>query len=315
MVIRSGTNADYANIAQVSNLAMPEYHITVEQLISREQTLDPKCKLGYFIAESDEQVVGFARYAQWIDVYHPQVFWITVQVHPDYQRQGIGTDLYNTLSDALAQFKPIAFKSSIYDGHQGALVASQKQGFQEYSRRIESLRYLSTFDSTDYFPLIDKLRAEDVHFVPISELVHDEDKAWELYELQWSLELDVPLEETLTQPSVNQWRKSVVDNPMFMKEASFVAMQNDQYMGLTEVFKYGGDYLYIEFTGTRPKYRRRGIATAMKVLGMQWAKDNGFQSMGTTNDIVNTDILAINQKLGFVAKPARLQIEKSLFKK
>lgn len=81
-------------------------------------------------------------------------------------------------------------------------------------------------------------------------------------------------------------------------------------MGITEVFKYSDDYLYIEFTGTRPKYRRRGIATAMKVLGMQWAKDNDFKSIGTTNDAINEGMIAINRKLGFMAKPARLQIEK-----
>lgn len=311
MTIRSATKADYATIARVSNLAMPEFHLTVEQLHSREQTLDPKCKLGYFIAEVDEQAVGFARYIQWIDVYHPQVFWITVQVHPDHQQQGIGTDLYNTLSDALAPYKPISFKSSIYEGHQGARIASQKYGFQEYSRRIELLCDLSSFDASDYFPLIDKLRAENVRIMPISDWLDDEDKVRDIFDLQWSLELDVPMEETLTQPSVTQWCKSVIDSPMFMSDASYVVLQGDDYMGLTEVFKYGEDYLYIEFTGTRPKFRRRGIATAMKVLGMQWGKDNGFQSIGTTNDAVNTGMIAINQKLGFVAKPARLQIEKS----
>ena len=311
MTVRLGTSADYTQIVQVSNLAMPEYSLTIEQLMSREQTLDPKCKLGYFVAEVNEQIIGFARYTQWIDVYHPQVFWITVQVHPDHQQQGIGTDLYDALSDVLAPFEPITFKSSLYEGNIGASIASQKQGFQEYSRRIESLCYLSTFDAEPYQTLIDKLRSEEIRLIPMSDLVSDDEKVWDIYQLQWSLELDVPMEETLTQPSVEQWRKSVIDSPMFIGEASFIAMQGDDYMGLTEVFKYGQDYLYIEFTGTRPKYRRRGIATAMKVLGMQWAKDNGFQSIGTTNDAVNTGMIAINQKLGFTAKPARLQIEKS----
>jgi len=311
MMIRSGTRADYANIVSVSNLAMPEYNLTIDQLHGWDQTLDPKCKLGYFIAEIDKQVVGYASYIQWIDVYHPQIFWITVQVHPNYQQQGIGTDLYNALSSTLAPYNPIAFKASIYDGHQGAQIATEKLGFQEYSRRIESLCDLSTFDATQYEPLIDKLRAEGVRFVPVSQLIDDNDAVIEIYNLQWSLELDVPLDETLTQPSMKQWRKSVIDRDMFMGDGSFVAMQGDEYAGLIEIFKYGDGYLYIEFTGTRPKFRRRGIATAMKVLGMQWGKDNSFQSIGTTNDAANTDMISINQKLGYIAKSARLQIEKT----
>jgi mycothiol synthase len=310
MKIRSGTHADYADIKRVSNLAMPEYGLTVEQLQGWDETLDPKCKLGYFIAEDDGEAVGYASYIQWIDVYHPQIFWISVEVIPDYQQQGIGTDLYNALSSALTLHQPIAFKSSIYDGNHGAQIASQKLGFQEYSRRLEFLCYLSTFDMSKYAPLLDRLRDEEVRFIPISDLIHDDESVIDIYNLQWSLELDVPIEETLTQPSVSQWRKSVIDRDMFMGDASFVAMQDDDYMGLTEVFKYSDDYLYIEFTGTRPKYRRRGIATAMKVLGMQWAKDKGFQSIGTTNDAANTGMITINKKLGFIAKPARLQIEK-----
>ena len=311
MTIRSGTRADYADIVRVSNLAMPEYSLTVEQLQSWDQTLDPKCKLGYFIAEVDKQVIGYASYIQWIDVYHPQIFWITVQVHPNHQKQGIGTSLYNSLSSALTPYKPVAFKASIYDGHEGARIASQKLGFKEYSRRIESLCHLPTFEIKPYEPLIEKLRGEGVRFVPVSQLIHDMDALVEIYNLQWALELDVPMDETLTQPSMNQWRKTVVDREMFMGDGSFVAMQGNEYMALTELFKYGEGYLYIEFTGTRPKFRRRGIATALKVLGMQWAKDKGFQSIGTTNDAANIDMISINQKLGFIAKSARLQIEKT----
>lgn len=229
MTIRSGTSADYAAIAQVSNLAMPEYSLTVEQLQSWEDTLDPKCKLGYFVAEFDGQVIAYASYIQWIDVYHPQIFWITVQVHPDHRLHGKGKALYNAVYSALEPYKPIAFKSSIYEGNEGALIASQKLGFREYSRRIESLCYLSTFDATQYQPLIDKLQADNVKFVPISQLVQDQDTLIDLYNLQWSLELDVPMEETLTQPTLNQWRKTTIDRETFMGDASFVAMQGEDY--------------------------------------------------------------------------------------
>lgn len=311
MTIRQGTSADYAAIAKVSNLAMPEYQLSATQLQRFEDTLDPRCKLGFFVAEDDGQVIGYAQYMQWADVYHPQAFWITVQVHPDHQRQGIGTQLYTTLSDTLSVYDPINFRSSIYDGYAGALAFTQKLGFVEYSRRIDLTCDLDTVDLSQFASAVENARADNFRFVPISKIRNDNLVVATIFDVQWSLELDVPLDETLTRPSLHQWRKEVVDNEMYMGDASFLVMQDEEYVALTHVYKYSDDRLYIEFTGVRPAFRRRGIATAMKVLSMQWGKDNGFKYMGTTNDAVNTGMLAINQQLGFVQRPTRIQIEKN----
>ncbi|MFO7547023.1 MAG: GNAT family N-acetyltransferase, partial [Trueperaceae bacterium] len=61
-----------------------------------------------------------------------------------------------------------------------------------------------------------------------------------------------------------------------------------------------------------PAYRGRGIATLLKVKGIAYARDHGYDEIRVVNDEQNDAMRAINHKLGFVPRPARLRFEKSL---
>jgi len=308
-MIRPATKDDYVSIASVSQEAMPHNPLTEMQLHSREHSLAPTGKMGYLVYETDGKIIGFANYMQWADLYNPHSFHITVQVHPQHQQQGIGTELYATLADELLKHNAMMFKSSIYADDTGAKAFSEKYGFAEYSRRIESSCDLTTFDPDKHKPLLDKLTNDGVVFRVLADII-DEDTLREIYELQWSLELDVPMEETLTKRSYQQWYTEQFEGESACSEASIVATKDGKYAGLASVNKLSDTTLYAEFTGTRPHFRRLGLATAMKILMMQEGKTLGFTSIRTTNDAVNAGMLALNDKLGFIPKPARIQIEK-----
>ena len=64
--------------------------------------------------------------------------------------------------------------------------------------------------------------------------------------------------------------------------------------------------------GVRRAYRRRGIATALKVRGILWAKNHGFQGVRTDTDTTNAPMIAINDRLGFVETPGRVEFRKEL---
>lgn len=65
------------------------------------------------------------------------------------------------------------------------------------------------------------------------------------------------------------------------------------------------------FTGVLRSYRQRGLATALKVRTIEYAKANGYQAIRTGNE-ENNPMLALNKKLGFVEITARLAFEKRL---
>jgi len=57
-------------------------------------------------------------------------------------------------------------------------------------------------------------------------------------------------------------------------------------------------------TGVLPEYRRRGIATALKVKTISYAREHGFRRIFTNSD--NPAMKVLNAKLGFVSGPWRV---------
>jgi RimJ/RimL family protein N-acetyltransferase len=57
-------------------------------------------------------------------------------------------------------------------------------------------------------------------------------------------------------------------------------------------------------TGVRREWRRRGIALALKVRSLEFAKAQGFRRVVTENETNNRGMIAINDRLGFVKQPA-----------
>ncbi|MDP7622098.1 MAG: GNAT family N-acetyltransferase, partial [SAR324 cluster bacterium] len=63
-------------------------------------------------------------------------------------------------------------------------------------------------------------------------------------------------------------------------------------------------------TGVLRKYRRKGIATALKHTCLTWAKNQGYEWIRTDNVDTNTGMLSINLRVGFKFMPAWLVFEK-----
>lgn len=60
----------------------------------------------------------------------------------------------------------------------------------------------------------------------------------------------------------------------------------------------------------RWEFRGRGVATALKVRTVEYARDQGVREIRTWNEINNQRILAINVKFGFVRQPAWITFRK-----
>lgn len=105
-----------------------------------------------------------------------------------------------------------------------------------------------------------------------------------------------------------------LEMPYVLPDALFIAKQGDEYVGVSDVSRFeampGG--LTQGFTGVRREYRRRGLATALKVAGIVYAQSHGYQIIQTFNKPEQSAIRELNEKLGFEMMFENVTLERCL---
>ena len=65
-------------------------------------------------------------------------------------------------------------------------------------------------------------------------------------------------------------------------------------------------------TGVKREHRRKGLALALKLRGIEYAQACNIERIWTTNESNNRPILTINERLGFIKQPALIDVAKDL---
>jgi len=124
----------------------------------------------------------------------------------------------------------------------------------------------------------------------------------------------MPRIDPFTRRSFEMYRDRVLNSPGSIPDAVFVAKDGDRYVGLTELFRQGAlpTTLNTSLTGVRREHRGRGVAFALKLRALDWAKRHGYREVRTFNSTLNAPMLGINVKLGFVKQPVWITFGKDL---
>ena len=311
MKIRSFQEADYSGVTSVWNATHPNDIYTVEEFRYFDDSIQPPQLSGRFVAELAEKVVGVADYLQFPGTYHPQKFFLRLYVSPDFEMRGLGTALYAALIEHLQQFDPIGVRGQVAENLPHALAFAQKRGFVESKRDWESVLELSNFDPAPYDGFRVKLEREGIRFKSIAEFGNTPDLQRRFHALFSEVRQDVPRSEPATPFSFDAFKKMIYDAPDFYPEGTFLAFYGEEAIGLTILWKGAASTnVMTGLTAVKRAYRGRGIATALKVASLTVAKANGATKVITDNDTNNVEMIAINEKLGFVKQPALLSLVK-----
>jgi RimJ/RimL family protein N-acetyltransferase len=127
-----------------------------------------------------------------------------------------------------------------------------------------------------------------------------------IFELWLAVLEDVPLppNDARSEPSFEQWWERT-SRPNLLPAGYFVAVDGDQYVGTSYLWLAPEESgLRTGITGVRREYRRRGIALALKVRSLEFAKTHGYKRVDTENETNNQGMIGINDRLGFVKHPA-----------
>lgn len=302
---------DYAQFVELFNVINPEYVTTVKEMRYRDEHNDPKCKSKRWVAEMDGQLVGYGEYTQFADIYHPRKFVVRTSVHPDYRRRGIGSAIYDRVLEGLQPFDPIAVSGRSREDWRDGMRFAQKRGFHEVMREWESRLDVAAFDIRPYAGVEDHVRAQGILIKTCRELESDPDRLRKLYELESELDHDVPAPEPVTAIPYEVFVDRMTHHPNLLPDAYFVAVAGDEYAGTSALWSSSSSKdLYTGLTGVRRAYRRKGIALALKIRGIEYAKAYGAVTLKTWNESNNRAMLSINERLGYVKQPAWVDFSK-----
>jgi mycothiol synthase len=313
-VIRPFEEADYSDWVRVFAEVFPDQPFSEEEARHHDRHRDPRCLLERFVAEWGEPgtrtVIGGAEISQSATSFHPRKFRIELFVSPAWQGRGIGRAFFAKIQERLTPRDPLALATWTQESLPRSLRFLQDRGFVEVLREWESRLDPSAFDPAPFADVEPRVLAQGLTIHTLAELrAADPDCNRKLYEAIWKIEEDVPRSDPeFTPPAFDAWLERHLANPNLLPEAQFIAVHQGRYVGISQLSRMqASPDLDTGLTGVLPEYRRRGIALALKLRAVAYARRVGAPAIRTWNETRNRGMLSINERLGFVKEPAWIE--------
>lgn len=308
----------YRRLAEVFDAIFPERARSIEEWRFYDEGLD-KSKYyfkRYACLDSETgEVLGFGEMFNPPWMFHPKKFWLDGWVDPKSQRRGAGSAIYDRLMQDVDHLAGITVWTGIRENMAGPIAFAQKRGFREKMRGWESTINPLQFDSKQFEQYTTKASKAGIQFSTLErELREDPNCYAKLYELVQTTFRDMPMPDVPTDTPYDQWLAFEMKNPNLLPQSYMIAKDGDEYVGTSVVWRLQKEPrgLYQGLTGVRREFRGKGIAVALKLRVLDFARQNGYDSIRTFNASTNEAMLGINMKLGFKRDLAWITFEKKM---
>lgn len=309
------TPQDYENLAHIINTVWGEPTHTVHDLVEMDEERRPQFAHCRFFAEVEGSVVGYGSFEQNPKFYHPQRFWVHLDVLPDARQQGVGGQLYEYMLGLLqSEHNANELHAITTESRADSIHFLNQRGFQESTRDPKSQLNVANFDESRFDKLDAKIAAMGIEIKVLSDLIQEDVGALRhVYELHQTLVNDVPEPAEHTRIDFDSWCEGYSStNPYFIPEANFMALDGTEYIGLTSLWgELSSDTLYVGMTGVKSAYRRKGVATVLKLRAISYAQAHGTRLLMTSNNSKNP-MYQINLQLGFQPYDVEVKLMKKL---
>ena len=256
-----------------------------------------------WVAETAGEIVAFANGRLRWALEEEGIAGLWAGVVPMYRRRGLGTALYELAEQHVRERGAHRLESTIRHGDDEARRFAQRRGYRETRREQYWSLDLSSVDAAAPTP---------PNGVTVVRLADVRGRERELFDLYSSAERDMP-DDHAHALKYEEWRRETLGNPELDRDLSAIVLVDGAPASFAWLISdREGGRADNEMTGTRPAYRRRGLARLAKEATIAWASEAGIQTISTSNDTTNADMLALNEHLGYRPTVLRIAVAKDL---
>lgn len=297
--------AEYAEslsqVAMIRTEALPDVPISKAEL-REQQRLRPSGLFRHFeLIEADGELAGFWMLQQEPMFVNPGEMHLRCLIREAYQNRGIECEAV-AKGIALAKqqnlTKVVALARTTHPGFSSALADA---GFRAFHRDIISSLDLSRFCPDNWQAELSRISDQGIRIRCAKELESD-NPSWieQAYQVHIKLMQDVPFASHYTAPAFETWASKVRNPNLYDLSLMFFAFDNGTIVGETTLFRYDRkpELCLTGLTAVVREWRRRGIALALKIHSISFAKAHGIERIDTGNEEDNPAYL-MNRKLGY----------------
>ena len=314
--LRSFHDPDWSRVSMMAAARSGEDRRGHELWLNRRQRFDDSRYFRrHYVVENQraKQIIAYGAVEQ--TIYLPR-YRLLLLADPQWLKRGVGDLLLDRLMQDLAEAKGITVSCRQYASEVEVIDLLKSRGFEEVSRMLDLRLNVAAVDVSSFTPLLKRVEEQGILISTFAEeRARDPRCVAKLYELTTLLSQDDPVRAPFTPPAYNAHEALMwLEMPYVLPDAYFIAKRGDDYVGVSDVSLFeavpGG--LTQGFTGVKREYRRRGLATALKVSEIVYAQSRGYQIIQTFNSPQQQAIRALNEKLGFELVSEDVTLEKCL---
>lgn len=238
-----------------------------------------------------------------------------VIVLPEHHRRGIGRDVVARLEGFASDGGAKCVLFLVHERFPGSMEAAKRFGYAPRTLYYQSFIDPQCFDRNRFASLESKVLEKGYEIRSLAELPQGEglDKAY--FEAVHASDADTPFMDYFGWPEYEDYKRMVMNVQWFDRNGVFVGLKDGEIVGVSTVNKGSGDFngeMFIDYTGVVREHRGNGLATAMKVRALEYAKAIGGTMVRTENNTENPVMRAVNKKLGFEERPGMWMVVKEL---
>ena len=226
-------------------------------------------------------------------------------VVPEHRGHGVGDALRETIERWVLEHGATELDAGIAEEDEGSLAWAAARGYVESGRSSRMVLDLTS---------IEPPAVASPPGIAIVTWAERPELAPGLWEVAREAGPDIPGEEDIDVGTFEEWLERDMRGAEDRPAAVFVAVEDDAVLGYAKLSFSSDrtDRAFHDLTGVRRAQRGRGIAAALKATQIRWAKEHGYESLQTSNELRNAPIRHLNAKHGYVPEPGTVIVRATI---